>query len=669
MSEQEPILPGLDENPPPPSYAADQYDEEDEGYDDDPGEQPANDGAPRRRGRSRGKNRVRPADQVPVPPGRLKSNEEIQAADDLDIWGTKFDWSIPGMKMQLHRRSPTYEGSVKVAGYLESKDTAYTIEEISHRFGGGDFEATVIGPSGPNNPRPRLLNRKRFSISGRPIINQDNIPEELRQGPPGRTGTILGPRGMGGGDPTAKALTEIVGSQLDALNRKVFQSEGAERSETKLLKDAYAQATNIAIAATQDKANAAATASEQVAQMYRDSALRAEQETQRLKEEHERMREQLRSMEMDMATKVQEASGNSFGLLAQLLPTFSTSTQEQVRLIISQYEAREERQAAQYQSQINNVNAAHEAQLKAVAMANEVQQKVIASTYDNTITLLKGQIQNLEAEKAHLGRQLDDARRMFEDARKELMTNIQTSKQQPDSLEQMMKFAQMKDAMEGLFGNSNASGDSDSLADGVDNPMLKSLLKVGDKVVPHLPAILDAFKGRQQQMPQMYSQQQQAQLYPQPMQYPQQVQQPQQMMVPYPPSPQQMPPQMPPQMPGQMPMNIYQQQPQQQQQQPAAQPKPKKKQQALLKKEDVRPALEFINGILSQPEPPAASEIVQMALMQADHQVLKALASREPMQVIANMEAAGLMMNLNNLHDDRGKQYLAGLLVELRKVL
>lgn len=675
----EPVLPGEDEQPQQQQLPFDSdLDAEDAGDDgdgeyvvpEDGGEdeklinpfdfQPHDDQPPRRK---RGRPPKRQPDLGRQPPGRPEGNSALAAADDLDVWGSRFDWQVPGMRMQLHRKSPPYEQGVKVAGYLESKDQAsYTIDEIRNRFGGGDFEVVVIGPTGLNNPKPRALNRKRFTIGGRPIINQDNIPIELRDAAPGRVGGFPGMaqgRQMTGADPTAKALTEIVGGQLDALNRKVFHDENKTDQNANLLKNAYAEATKLAIAATQDKASAAASASEQVARMHAENARRAEAEAARLKVEHDELREKLHSMEADVAVKIQEASGNGIGLIAQLLPQFSTSAKDQVQSVISQYAAREERQAAQYQAQVNAIHQAHDTQMKMQGSQHEMQLKVVESNFNNTITLLKGQIQNLEAEKAHLQRQLDDARRLYEDARKDLMTNIMSAKQQPDTMEQFVKLAQLKDTMSELFGGGGASaGDAgDSLADGIENPMMRSLLKVGDKVLPHIPAILDTFKGRQQQMQQMYQQQ------PGQMPYPQQMMPPQQMMQPYPQSPQMMPQPMPPS-PQPMPMvqpavNMYAPQPEQ----------PPKKKRALLKKEDVMPALQFLNTILAQPEPPAVTEIIQMALMQAPHDVLKALASREPEQVIANMEAAGMFAELNNLRDERGKAYAAALLLELRKHL
>lgn len=351
-----------------------------------------------------------------------------------------------------------------------------------------------------------------------------------------------------------------------------------------------------------------------------------------------------------MQAKVAEAGANGVGMLAQLLPTFSTNAQEQVQVLIREQSAREERLASQYQAQINNLHTAHDTQLKTQQMSFDVQQKVLASNYENTIALLKGQLQNMQAEKEHLGRQLEDARRLVDDARKELMTHIVSGKAQPDTLEQFMKFAQLREAFEGTFGPREAPAE-EGIADGVDNPVLKSLLKMGDKVMPHVPAILDAFKSRQQAAPQQvygpppgYAQQLPPQQLPPPMQ-----QQPQM------PQPQPMPP---PYEGAALPV------PYQQPQTAAPRKAPKKK--PLLKKTDVLPALEFLNTVLAQPEPPKPEEVLQMALTTAPHNVLRMLAAREPQNVIANLEAAEMLVGLTNLQDDRGKAYLAALLTVLK---
>jgi hypothetical protein len=86
-----------------------------------------------------------------------------------------------------------------------------------------------------------------------------------------------------------------------------------------------------------------------------------------------------------------------------------------------------------------------------------------------------------------------------------------------------------------------------------------------------------------------------------------------------------------------------------------------------VRKEDVATALEFIANVVTAggdtPTPPEA--VARTAVSQIDNNVLRALSARKPENVIAQLEAQGLLHG--PLLEEKGKKYLVDLLVALKK--
>ena len=153
-----------------------------------------------------------------------------------------------------------------------------------------------------------------------------------------------------------------------------------------------------------------------------------------------------------------------------------------------------------------------------------------------------------------------------------------------------------------------------------DNPMLANVFKLLDKGIPVAQEYFAQRRGQQQgPPPQAY--------VPQP-QY-QQMQPP-----PPPPRPRPVPRPLPP-------------------------PEPK------MDREEVREAINFINGLISQPEPAPPEETAAGAISLLPNDMLKQLCRRTPEKLIVALETEGMLTGPSAT--EQGKAYLTKLLHALKK--
>jgi hypothetical protein len=310
----------------------------------------------------------------------------------------------------------------------------------------------------------------------------------------------------------------------------------------------------------------------------------------------------------------------------------SQNAAEQVKMVVAQYSAREERAAAQHASEIAAINQMHEVQLKIQAQQHATQTAMMNQMHDNNATLLKAQIEGLKAEISVLRQQLEEARRTVDRARDELMNRI-TSQKESNPLDQMQQFASILEMAKSITGGGEEGGSAGAGLE--DNPILANIFRLGDKA---LPVVQEALAARRQ--------------------------------AGGPPPGMQGPPPGYGYPPGYGPPQQMQQQ--QYYPQPMPQPMPQQRrviapQQPKMKREDLVAAIDFINGVLSQPEPLPIDDVARGAIATQDSAVLKQLCKRTPEKLLAKLEEEGILVG--NCATERGRAYTIQLLKALKEKL
>jgi hypothetical protein len=546
-------------------------------------------------------------------PGRLLPADQLQKFDDFDLWIQQFDWDRPKMRSMLKRTSPSHHLGVSVGGQLASKDNApFTFEEIRQRWGGGEYRVSIFGPKSKDDARQVPLAALRLQIPGNPLLDEDSLPAETRDKMQQNWGR--GPRPT---DPGTEAM-KIVSSEVDALRRQVYDGpKGPDTAPYDRMTDEIKASAEQRIAAKEAAADERSRAATEMLAMEREERKRL---AERLAEMEKGMYQKETEMRDKVAESIKEAQGGSLSLVSTLLPQMSDNAAQQVKMAIDQFSAREERIAAQHAQEVMQLHKMHEVQLQIQGQQHQMQMGSLAQMHDNNSTLLKAQIEGLKSEKEVLRQQLDEARRMVDRARDELMTRI-TSQKETNPLDQMSQFAQILDMAKSITGG---GGDESGAGAGLeDNPILANIFKLGHQA---LPVVQEALAARRQA--------------------------PQQMMPP----------------PQQQQQVYYQQQPQRQvmvQQAPPSVPSAPPQQR--LKKEDLVAAIAFINGVLSQPEPLPVNDVARGAIATQDNGVLKQLARRTPEKLMAKLEEEELLVG--PCSSENGRAYMIALLKAIREKL
>jgi len=618
-----PPLPTFDDEPGDPNAGLD----DDAGFDDDENldatdaAETVNPQQPGRRRRRRGSGRPFEPGHISPPSGRNPMPWEDRTLE-WDQWADSFAWGNDNtLRLILKRLAPTRgPNGVEISGVLETRETApIHLEEIRGTYGGGEYEAAIVGlHPASKDTRPRVMSRRRIRIPGLP-----NTSEMPRGAAPGRPGMP---------DPIAKTAMDMVREEVTSLRRR---GEESPRLVEKTI-DTMQQVSEQRAKAAEVGATARI---ELINQQLIEQRARSLDLEKRLRDTETDMFRKTTENQEKLAQAVTAAQGSSLSVIMELLPTLSGKADEQVRQMTMLYSAKEERLAAEYKSQLQQMQANFQSQRDAERTLFQVQLETTKAQYEHTVALLQNEMNNARAEVQALQRQLEHMRTVLDQKNQEIMTKVLEQRNTPtkSAVEQMTELGGVFEAMEnmkGFFGGNQAPTDD---LEGVESPITRKLLKMGEGLIQNAPGILEAIKNRQGQPPG--------------------------------PPPGYPPPGYPPPGYQMMPQQPQAQAPVQRRPAPVAQPpvspssptsKPR------VKKEDVEAALTFINNVLEAggEKPPAPSDVAQMAVTHADNAVLKALSSRKPENVIEQLETQGMLKG--TLTTEVGKKYLTELLVALK---
>ena len=566
---------------------------------------------PRGRGRPRRHKKAYTPGYVPVPPNHAPLPWEDKSLE-WDGWCNAFAWGKdPTLRFILKRLSPERSANgLMISGVLETREgTPCLLEEIRTTYAGGVYEATITGihPLTQDNT-PRVLSRKRTQLPGPPSQMDGALPRNA-----------LSARGGSAESPIARTAMDMMKGEFEAMRRSRDDSP-------RIVEKTLATVQQV---------------SEQRAKFAEVSAdARIKLMNDQLEDERKRGRaleDRLRNAESEMMRKasenqerlteaVQGAQNGSMAILTQLLPTLTGGAADQVKQMALMYQGREERQTSEYKSIIQQMQGNFQSQMEARQTLFLVQLETTKGQYESTVGMLRQELQTARADVSSLQRRLEELRGTLDAKNQELITRTLDSKAGKSAVEQMTEFGGMFEAMEMMKRAFGGGAPPDDL-DEIENPLTRKLLKMGEGAVQHLPAILQALKPGSQQPPQ-------------PMPMPPMLQQP--MMQPQP-QPQRRP--VPAPVPAPVPV-------------PTA---------PRVRKEDVATALEFIANVVTAggDTPTPVEAVAQTAVAQADNNVLRALSSRKPESVIAQLEAQGMLHG--PLLEEKGKKYLTELLIALKK--
>jgi hypothetical protein len=565
---------------------------------------------PRGRGRPRRHKKAYTPGYVPVPPNHAPLPWEDKSLE-WDGWCNAFAWGKdPTLRFILKRLAPERGANgLMISGVLETREgTPCLLEEIRTTYAGGVYEATITGihPLTQDNT-PRVLSRKRTQLPGPPNPMDGALPR-----------TALSARGGSAESPIARTAMDMMKGEFEAMRRSRDDSPRIVEKTLATVQQVSEQRARFAETSAESRIKA-------VNEQLEDARKRNHELEDRLRNaESEMMRKAAENQER-LTEAVQGAQNGSMAILTQLLPTLTGGAADQVKQMALMYQGREERQAAEYKSIIQQMQSNFQSQMEARQTLFLVQLETTKGQYESTIGMLRQELQTARADVASLQRRIEELRTALDTKNQELITRTLDSRVGKSPVEQMTELGTMFETMEtmkGLFGGGRAPDDLDE----IENPLTRKLLKMGEGAVQHLPAILQALKpGGPQPMPQpMPPMLQQPMMQPQP--------QPQRRPVPAP--------------------------------VPAPAPSAPR-----VRKEDVATALEFIANVITAggDTPTPVEAVARTAVAQADNTVLRALSSRKPESVIAQLEAQGMLHG--PLLEEKGKAYLVELLGALKKQL
>lgn len=157
-------------------------------------------------------------DGAPVGEGNFRTLEDLYA-EFRDIGGgSRF--------LRVHRRQPATWNGLRIAGFLADLHEQLGMNEFAARFGGGQYEVSVMG-SVPNTfdesgggQRVRSLRSIRIEVPGRPIAVQPQTPQ---------TGSAAGRRGSTMME-SDQAIAQVEIAKINAQQRQQERSEQEKRA-------------------------------------------------------------------------------------------------------------------------------------------------------------------------------------------------------------------------------------------------------------------------------------------------------------------------------------------------------------------------------------------------------------------------------------------------------
>jgi len=565
-------------------------------------------------GPHRGRRRKKPyktPGYVPVPSGKRDLLPWEDRNLEWDGWCNAFSWGKdPTLRFILKRLAPERgpNGQI-ISGVLETRENnPCLLEEVRGTYGGGEYEAVVTGlhPLTQDN-KPRAIARRRLRLPGPPNTMDSALPR-----------SVLSARG-GSADPIARTAMDMMKGEFEALRRN---REDSPRLVEKTISTVQAVSEQRALFAEKSAEARIALVNKQLEDAKNHNR---ELETRLRNAESEMMKRAVENQEK-LAGAVREAQDGSMGILTQLLPTLTGGAADQVKQMATLYQVREERQAAEYKNIIQQMQSNFQSQMDSRQTLFLAQLETTRGQYENTIGLLQHELQSARAEISSLQRRIEELRTSLDTKNQELITRALDSKGSKSAVEQMTELGGMFEAMESMKSFLGGGNPPDDL-EGVESPVTRKLLKMGEGAVQHLPAILQALKsggGAVAGMPPM--------------------------MQPMPP-PQRLPA---PMVAAPMPKPA-----------PAPAPQPRN----MVSKKDVATALQFIENVVvaGGDTPTPVDAVARTAIAQADNNVLRALSSRKPESVIAQLESQNMLHG--PLLEEKGKKYLSDLLVALKAQL
>lgn len=568
--------------------------------------------------------RKRKHKRIPANPDSESEGTASMAMDMEDYQAQeKFNWEL-GLKVKLHRNSPTLFKGMQVGGHLETRENApYTFEEIKERFGGGMYEIFISGPKQLGD-RPTAIGRKQFSIAGDPSL--ENLPIHVQAVSAGMTPG----QQQGGSDqvsPQAQAsLVGLLGKQLDKqdesrtvagadpdLFREMRQSvEGSAQSQVEVIKDAA----------------------------EKEAALLKTQ-LEELRQNNEKLRAETEALRQQSQHAVDSARTESSSLLSTLIPTFSNEAHQRSQQAMQDADARCARMQDQHsrdvaaveqraQMQIDNMRAMFDAQLL------------------NQATVFEGRIKQLETELALArarGEHFENEARQLQGRNTELLMK---QMEKADPVKQAQYMATLKETLGALGGGGDEGGGlSDEASDAM--KMIYALSQGFGPVASALSQRLTGAAPPGHQMPEYAQPPMPQHVPPHPPQLepapraltrpaPRQMQRPQRTLRP--------------------PERKASPQPQPQQAAPPPQPKPAVR----LRKADLANGVGLLNAAMLGGTPPVKA--ADAAAQQLDRPTMRELAKRKPQAVYDSLATNDLLEG--PLATPDGAAYLTEFLIELR---
>ena len=610
---------------------------------------------------------------------------------DYETWVEQYDWTTGLYSMKLERLTPAVYKTVTIKGFMpggERTGDYFREAEIQQLFGGGKYEAKVIGPSAKDGKR-RMINRKQVEIAGNPRMTFGGLPTKVTES--GRelpsdflddeNGDLYGPpprrsRRRRGYDPYADAHAEPVqeqpsqvlgllgdtfswmkqqatapkddgnrGREMLAQFKEVKETyegaaerreQGAEKllREKDLIVDEQKAMAQKEVQEAQRREREAQEKAREALERTNEQVRAAQAEIKAAQAEKDQLRAETAERQQAMTEKMEarihdvQSSGNE--LLIALLTNSQSTSAQQLNTTIQAYDQRLAAADTAHQMALSNLTTSYENRLRAL-------ETFFQSQSETAKQMNVAREQQLITENTSLREEVKRVRDRLDAARDQLMTEIQRVAKTNDPIEQLGKMEGVLGTLggirEALGADRGGGGGTGAVGEGLDSPALQMVAQLGDKLLNVVPIVADAWAASKSQPP-----------------------------------PRAMPPQ---RRPGP---------PQQRQGIPPAPagapalpagtptpPKPPPKPQTRVSKTELQKAIFFINNVLGHPPAPPPEELARGALSVVDNAVLTELAKRRPDRVVAELSGAGILNGQTATPE--GQQYLEKLLMELRKLL
>lgn len=605
----------------------------------------------------------------PRPRGRPKGSKKKTSQDpdmsvedaeryDYDSWIDRWEWSEPGMKCKVERKSPqSHPGPngqrVSVAGALGTfENKGMTEDEIRREFGGGTFDISVIGfrdtKKGPRNMR---LSHKALVIPGNPRTDNLGIGEDAYAAESAPTGRRSG--ASENSDPWAKIVDTSV-SQLhqraDIQSKQSAQTVQAVSQQFHEAANMKVQAADKLIQDTQRLAREQVESAQRRVEEIREQAEQARKEKDQalaaVHEANERILRERQVMEVELSKRLQTVHGDSNNLISTLLPQAQQQAQQQINMMMTMFESRLTSAESSYQSRLDNLDVSYSQRLAAQADLFKSQMESAKQLSHGRIQHLELELQSARAEKTLVAGQL-------EEVRNRLMEEISKMNKSQDPEQQMVKLGSLMETVKAMTGFGGGEEKDTTTGNAIIDAISSNIGKISE-IVPHVTQAMtakanaDAFTAQaaMRQPPQQMQQVQQQR----PQQQMQQLQAPQQM--------QQM------QRPQQQPQRPQQRQAPRRQ---APRQAPPKQAGGKIKREDLDNAMVYINAALTSTPDLNVESFASMVKGSVPNDMLKILSTPNPEDVVNDLEQKGVLHGV--VSTDKGKSFLLDLLVHLKKTM